>query len=116
MLKYLVKRIGTAVITLFVAATITFFVMNLVPGDPFMSVKLGAIEAEIRSRGYYMMIYTTDDISELIRNILTWNVDGLLLIGIVHDDFVRIKSRYKKPVTDRQLCSKGYYELCERRA
>lgn len=45
-----------------------------------------------------MMIYTTDDISELIRNILTWNVDGLLLIGIVHDDFVRIKSRYKKPV------------------
>ena len=39
MLKYLVKRIGTAVITLFVAATITFFVMNLVPGDPFMSEK-----------------------------------------------------------------------------
>ena len=69
-----------------------------VMADPFMSVMLGAIEAEIRSRGYYMMIYTTDDISELIRNILTWNVDGLLLIGIVHDDFVRIKSRYKKPV------------------
>ena len=69
-----------------------------VMADPFMSVMLGAIEAEIRSRGYYMMIYTTDDISKLIRNILTWNVDGLLLIGIVHDDFVRIKSRYKKPV------------------
>ena len=69
-----------------------------VMADPFMSVMLGAIEAEIRSRGYYLMIYTTDDISALIRTILTWNVDGLLLIGIVHDDFVRIKSRYKKPV------------------
>lgn len=39
MLKYLVKRIGTAIITLFVAATITFFVMNLVPGGPFLSEK-----------------------------------------------------------------------------
>lgn len=66
--------------------------------DPFMGVLLGAIESEIRLRGYYMMIYTSNDISELIRNILTWNVDGLILIGIVHDDFVRIKSRYKKPV------------------
>lgn len=69
-----------------------------VMADPYMGVMLGAIEAEIRSRGYYMMIYTTNDISELIRNILTWNVDGLILIGIVHDDFVRIKSRYKKSV------------------
>ena len=45
-----------------------------------------------------MMIYTSNDLAELIRNILTWNVDGLLLLGILHDDFVRIKSRYKKPV------------------
>lgn len=66
--------------------------------DPFFSELLGAIEAEIRSRGYYMMIYTSNDITELIRNILTWNVDGLLLIGILHDDFVKIRSRYKKPV------------------
>lgn len=66
--------------------------------DPFFSELIGAIEAEIRSRGYYMMIYTSNDLTELIRNILTWNVDGLLLLGILHDDFVRIKSRYKKPV------------------
>lgn len=66
--------------------------------DPFFSVLLGAIESEIRSRGYFMMIYTSDDISELIRNILTWNVDGLILLGILHDDFVKIKSRYKNPV------------------
>lgn len=71
---------------------------NNIMADPFMSELLGAIESEIRLRGYYMMIYTSNDISELIRNILTWNVDGLILIGIIHDDFVRVKSRYKKPV------------------
>ncbi len=37
--KYIMKRIGAALFTIFVAATITFFVMNLVPGDPFMSEK-----------------------------------------------------------------------------
>ena len=66
--------------------------------DPFFSVLLGAVEAEIRRRGYFMMIYTSDDIQELIRNVLTWNVDGLILLGILHDDFVKIKSRYKNPI------------------
>ncbi|MDF2587956.1 MAG: binding-protein-dependent transport system inner rane component [Anaerocolumna sp.] len=39
MVKYILKRIGAAIFTIFVAATITFFIMNLVPGDPFMSEK-----------------------------------------------------------------------------
>lgn len=66
--------------------------------DPFFSELIGSIEAEIRSRGYFMMIYSSDDIGELIRNVLTWNVDGLILIGMLHDDFIRVKSRYKKPM------------------
>lgn len=37
--KYILKRVTAAVFTIFVAATITFFIMNLVPGDPFMSEK-----------------------------------------------------------------------------
>lgn len=66
--------------------------------DPFFSELIGSIEAEIRSQGYFMMIYSSDDIGELIRNVLTWNVDGLILIGMLHDDFIRVKSRYKKPM------------------
>ncbi|MCD7908604.1 MAG: ABC transporter permease [Clostridium sp.] len=53
MLKYLVKRIGTAVVTLFVAATITFFVMNLVPGDPFMSEKAPTAAAKAAMEAKY---------------------------------------------------------------
>ena len=37
--KYITKRIFLALITAFVVATATFFVMNLVPGGPFLSEK-----------------------------------------------------------------------------
>lgn len=39
MLKYAAKRIILGAITLFVVATLTFFLMNMVPGGPFMSEK-----------------------------------------------------------------------------
>lgn len=39
MIKYVVKRIVLAAITIFVVATITFFLMNMVPGGPFLSEK-----------------------------------------------------------------------------
>lgn len=39
MLKYIGKRLVMAVVTIFTVATLTFFVMNLVPGGPFMSEK-----------------------------------------------------------------------------
>ncbi len=70
---------------------------NLI-ADPFFAELIGSLEAEIRAQGYFMMIYISNDISEIIRNVLTWNVDGLILVGMLHDDFIRIKSRYKKPM------------------
>ena len=39
MLKYIVKRLGIALITIWLVATLTFFLMNLVPGGPFLSEK-----------------------------------------------------------------------------
>lgn len=39
MLKYIAKRIGLAVVTIWVVATITFFLMNMIPGGPFLSEK-----------------------------------------------------------------------------
>ena len=44
--KYIVKRVGSALFTIFIAATITFFIMNLVPGDPFMSEKAPSEEVK----------------------------------------------------------------------
>ena len=39
MTRYLLKRIGTAVLTVFVVAGLTFFLMRAVPGNPFLSEK-----------------------------------------------------------------------------
>lgn len=39
MVKYIAKRIGLAIVTIWAVATITFFLMKLVPGGPFLSEK-----------------------------------------------------------------------------
>ena len=52
MFKYIIKRIGLAIVTIWAVATITFFLMNLVPGGPFLSEKavspkaMAALEAK----------------------------------------------------------------------
>ncbi len=40
--KYIAKRVAFGVLTIFVVATLTFFLMNMVPGEPFTSDKLSA--------------------------------------------------------------------------
>ncbi len=50
--KYIIKRVSAAAVTLFLVATITFFLMFLVPGGPFLGEKspspatLAALEAK----------------------------------------------------------------------
>ena len=39
MVKYIAKRIGLAIVTIWAEATITFFLLTLVPGGPFLSEK-----------------------------------------------------------------------------
>lgn len=39
MAKYIVKRVATALLSIFIVATLTFFLMNLVPGGPFVAEK-----------------------------------------------------------------------------
>lgn len=52
MLKYILKKIGIAVLTIFVLITLTFFLVKLLPGDPFRNEKVpAAIQA--RQREYY---------------------------------------------------------------
>lgn len=50
--------------------------------SPFIAEILGAIEKEIQTQGYYMMLYTTDRMEEIEHLITKWNVDGILTIGI----------------------------------
>ncbi|MDD6306486.1 MAG: ABC transporter permease [Clostridiales bacterium] len=69
MSKYIMKRILLAIVTIFAVATITFFLMNLVPGGPFMSEKAispaaqAALEAKYgldKPLGQQYLTYITD--------------------------------------------------------
>ena len=66
--------------------------------DPFNSEILGAMEKSIRASGYFMMLYISDNISEILKYVSTWNVDGLVFLGIQEDDCKKIKKKYKKPM------------------
>lgn len=71
--------------------------MNIL-SDPFFGPLLGAIESEVHRQGYFMMIYISGEINELMGYVSTWNADGLILSGMTQDDFVRVRGRYKKPL------------------
>jgi len=50
--KYIFKRILIAIFTIFIAATITFFLMKLVPGSPFASEKTNEIAQQALNEKY----------------------------------------------------------------
>ena len=52
-LKYILKRIGLAILTVWVVITVTFFVMRAVPGGPFMSEKAITPEAQAALEAKY---------------------------------------------------------------
>ena len=52
MAKYIAKRVVAAVLTLWALVTIVFFLVRLMPGDPFTSAKLTEQVAE-NMRSYY---------------------------------------------------------------
>lgn len=65
MTRYIIKRIVTAIITAYLVATLTFFIMNMVPGGPFLSEKAVTAQAQAAMEAKYgldkplMVQYTT---------------------------------------------------------
>jgi LacI family transcriptional regulator len=60
--------------------------------DPFFGEIIGALEREIRSHGYVMMLYTSGNVDESIAMAKSWLVEGLIVLGCLPDDcacFVR---------------------------
>ena len=55
MAKYILKRIAFGLATAFVVATLTFFIMNLVPGGPFLSEKAITPQAQAALEAKYGM-------------------------------------------------------------
>ena len=75
MLKYVAKRIGLAIVTIWAVATITFFLMNMVPGGPFLSEKAISPQATAALEAKYGLD------KPLFQQYLTYITDAL------HGDF-----------------------------
>lgn len=75
MLKYIAKRIGLAVVTIWAVATLTFFLMNMVPGGPFLSEKAISPQATAALEAKYGLD------KPLFQQYLTY------IGGAVHGDF-----------------------------
>jgi len=52
MVRYILNRVLVAILTMFVLATVTFFLMRLVPGDPFAGPKVTP-EVKAKLRAHY---------------------------------------------------------------
>ena len=52
-LLYILKRIGLAILTIWVVITVTFFVMHAVPGGPFLSEKAISASAQAALEAKY---------------------------------------------------------------
>lgn len=66
--------------------------------SPFYSEILGALEEEIRKKKYYMMFYTSSGVEESIQMALSWNVEGLIVLGCPPDDCKKLRDRLDKPI------------------
>lgn len=75
MFKYIIKRLLLAAVTIFAVATITFFLMNMVPGGPFLSEKAISPKAQAALEAKYGLD------KPLFQQYLTYITDAL------HGDF-----------------------------
>lgn len=94
MFKYLLKRIISALITIFFIITITFFLMKAIPGDPFAAEKMP--NAEIRAA--MMAKYGLDQPE--------WKQYLIYLNNFIHGDFG--VSYTKAGMTVNQVIGDGF--------
>ena len=82
MLKYVVKRVFLAIITLLIICAITFFAMNAIPGGPFDGEK--AISEEVRAaleRRYNLDKPVPEQFVLYMKNLLQWDFGISLKTG-----------------------------------
>ena len=91
--KYVLNKVLIAIATIFVLATATFFLMKLIPGDPFASLKTKAAVQE-KQREYYgldqpVTVQYFRYMGNLLRGDLGWSLKkaGRSVVDIIREAF-----------------------------
>lgn len=74
MIKYVLKRLGYLVLTLFIVATFTFFLMKLLPGTPFNNPKIAPDQIAVLRKQYGL-------------DLPVWQQYLNYMVGVVHGRF-----------------------------
>lgn len=64
--------------------------------DSFVGELLGIIEREVRKRGYYLMLLSSDTHDEIVSIASSWNMDGLILLGYSEKEYMKLKKKLNK--------------------
>ncbi|MCD8190915.1 MAG: LacI family transcriptional regulator [Clostridiales bacterium] len=66
--------------------------------DPFYGVVIGVIEQELQKHGYYMLFYSSDNVDNIFKTIMGWNVDGVIAISFSDVNCEKLYRMTKKPI------------------
>ncbi len=65
--------------------------------DQYMGELAGAIEKELRRKDYFMIIYISDNVLEIVKQVSSWTFDGLILCNVSTEDAGIVCDKIKKP-------------------
>lgn len=65
--------------------------------DGFVAASINALSDELNSAGYFMMVKTTKDWTEISRIASMWNMEGLILIGFCEADYKKLRENMHIP-------------------
>ena len=81
----------------FVMSTKSVLYDNIVQ-DFFTGELIGALEIGVRKQGYFLMIYSSDDMEEIRNFVSSWNIDGIVALGFNNESAQVLRRIYKKPL------------------
>ncbi len=76
--------------------------------DPFVAELIGSVEEAVRKAGFFVMLYISNNIDEIIEYFSRWNVDGLLQDRAVN---VGLNDEEATSETVKYLVSKGHRKI-----
>lgn len=65
--------------------------------SPYNTQLLALLEVYIRREGYFMMTRCVSECKEILPMFASWNVDGMVLLGVSPDEVKEIRKQFKVP-------------------
>lgn len=74
--------------------------------DPFVASSLNHLSVEIEQAGYFMMIKTTTDLTDIVKFASMWNLEGMIIIGFCENEYDKLRKFMRVPF----VVYDGYFE------